>query len=54
MENEYDYDDYYAEYYEALDRENEEYKYYEYSDELCPDDDHICSELEQCGEGGTY
>ena len=51
VENEYDYEDYYAEYEEALEKENEEDDY-EYLDDLCPDDDQVCSELEQCGEKG--
>ena len=51
VENEYDYEDYYAEYEEALEKENEEDDY-EYPDDLCPDDDQVCSELEQCGEKG--
>ena len=51
VENEYDYEDYYAEYEEALEKESEEDDY-EYSDDLCPDEDQVCSELEQCGEKG--
>ena len=52
-ENEYDYTDDYADYYEeALDKEKEEYDYDEYPDDLCPDDNQVCSELDQCGEEG--
>ena len=52
-ENEYDYTDDYADYYEeALDKEKEEYDYDEYPDDLCPEDNQVCSELDQCGKEG--
>ena len=28
------------------------YEYDEYPDELCPDDNQVCAELDQCGEEG--
>ena len=52
VKNEYDYSEYYDELEEAYDKENEEDDYYEYPDDLCPNDDQVCSELEQCGEEG--
>ena len=53
VENEYDYTDDYADYYEeALDKEKEEYDYDEYPDDPCPEDNQVCSELDQCGEEG--
>ena len=52
VKDEYDYSEYYDELEEAYDKENEEDDYYEYPDDLCPNDDQVCSELEQSGEEG--